>query len=291
MIKVVTHSGSFHADDVFAVATIQILLGVDNIEVTRTRDEEVILGADWVVDVGGVYEPESKRYDHHQNGAPVRESGIPYSGFGLVWKHYGEEICGSAEIAETIDKRLCQPIDAGDNGINLYSLNDYKVQPFEIYNLVSLYSPAWGSDESKDEKFFEAVEWARGVILRLIEKEQANQKMKILVKETYETAEDKKVLIFDVPVPMTSLIDCEDVSIVVCPDDPKSNNNWTATCVRKGFDTFESRVSFPENWAGLRNKELADASGISDAVFCHKARFIFVAGSKESVIKAAGQAK
>tara|TARA_B100000508_G_scaffold140487_1_gene141724 strand:+ start:9839 stop:10714 length:876 start_codon:yes stop_codon:yes gene_type:complete len=291
MYTVVTHSGSFHPDDVFAVASFQLLLGVENVEIIRTRDESIITDGDYVVDVGGVYNHVIKRYDHHQNGAPVRKNGIPYAGFGLMWKHYGEEICHSTEIAQVIENRLVQPIDAGDNGVNLFDLNEYEVQPFELYHFVSLYSPAWGSGGSKDEAFVKAVDWARSVIVRIIEKEQANLNLRQLIKETYEQAELKQILVFKVPVPMPALIEYSDVELVVCPDDPQLNDNWTTTCVRKNYDTFESRVRFPENWAGLSGKELQKVSSISDAGFCHKARFLFVAGSKESALKASEQAK
>lgn len=290
MQKIVTHSGGFHADDVFAIATFQLLLGTENVEVVRSRDDEVIASADYVVDVGNVYNHEQKRYDHHQTGAPVRENGIPYAGFGLVWRHYGVEVCGSDEVAAAIEAQLVLPIDAGDNGISLYSLNEYEVSPFELYQMVGLFGPMWGSDESKDEGFFEAVNWACGVLKRMIDKERAKLAMKELVKETHDAAEDKSMLVFEVPVSMVACIEYEDVQVVVCPDDPKSNDNWTATCVRKGFDTFEGRVVFPEQWAGLRDEELARVSGISDAIFCHKAQFFFVAKSKESAIKAAKMA-
>ena len=291
MHKVVTHSGSFHPDDVFAVASFQLFLGVENVEIIRTRDESTITEGDYVVDVGGVYDHDAKRYDHHQNGAPVRENGIPYAGFGLVWKHYGEEICQSVEIAQAIENRLVQPIDAGDNGVKLFDVNQYEVQPFELYHFVSLYSPTWGSGGSKDEAFLKAVDWARSVIIRIIEKERANLELKQLIKETYEAAEEKQVLVFDVSVPMPALIEYSDVELVVCPDDPQSNNNWMTTCVRKNNDTFESRVIFPESWAGLRGEELQKVSGIHDAVFCHKARFLVVTESKESALKVAGLAE
>jgi len=288
---VVTHSGSFHADDVFAIAAFQLLLGKENIQVIRTRDEAVIATADYVVDVGGVYDHEAKRYDHHQVGAPVRENGIPYAGFGLVWKHYGEEICGSAEVSQLIEEQLCQPIDAGDNGVTLYDLREPKVRPFELYNFVSLYNPPWGSDESKDAQFDKAVDWARSVLERLIVKNKASHEQQLLVAQVYETSVNKRVLEFDVPVSMMSLIQYSDVEVVVCPDDPLSNDNWVATCVRKNYETFDSRVSFPLEWAGLRDRELATITGFNDSIFCHKARFLFVASSKESVLAAAQMAK
>lgn len=51
--NVVTHNGSFHADDVFACATLYVLLN-GRIRVTRTRETELIEKADVVFDVVGV---------------------------------------------------------------------------------------------------------------------------------------------------------------------------------------------------------------------------------------------
>jgi uncharacterized UPF0160 family protein len=287
MYTIVTHSGSFHADDVFAIAAFQLLLGVDQVHVIRTRDEAVIAEADYVVDVGGVYDHAAKRYDHHQLGAPVRENGIPYAGFGLVWKHYGEAVCDSKDIADYIEENITQPIDAGDNGVSLYDLKEYQIKPFELYNFVSLFSPPWGSDESKDDQFHQAVDWARGILKRMIMKGQGAQKQHTLIAQVYESSRDKRVLEFDVSISMMSVIQYPDVEVVVCPDDPQLNNKWTATCVRKDFNTFDSRVSFPAKWAGLSGQDLQEVSEIADAEFCHKARFIFVAQSKESAVLAA----
>jgi len=257
MHTIITHSGGFHSDDVFAVASLQMLLGKENTEVIRTRDEDVISRGEYVVDVGGIYDHESRRYDHHQLGAPVRENTIPYSGFGLVWKHYGVEITGSQNVAQAVEERLCQPIDAGDNGVSLYTANELGVQPFELYTLVSLFSPAWGTDENTDEAFMQAVDWARSVLERMIEKETAKQGLQTYVRQVYDAATDKTTLIFDQPVPHVTLVDYEDVKRIVCPDDPLTNENWTAACIRKSFDSFDTRVSFPREWSGLRGQELA----------------------------------
>lgn len=288
MITIATHSGSFHSDDVFAVAALQLLLGVENTTIVRTRDEAVLAAVDYVVDVGGVYDHKQKRYDHHQLGAPVRENGIPYAAFGLVWDHYGEALCESAEVAASIERQLVLPIDAGDNGVSLYTLTHEAVQPFELYQCVRLFSPVWGSTQTHDVGFAAAVSWARTVITQLMEKAKGEAALQAYVAEVYEAAGEKRVLVFDRPVPMAALVPYEDVAVVVCPDDPATNTNWTATCVRKGFDTFEGRVTFPEAWAGLRDAALQEVSQIADAVFCHRARFVFVAQSKESALRAAG---
>ena len=49
---IATHSGSFHADDVFGVAVLAAL-SPDH-RIVRTRDPQEIAPADFVVDVGGV---------------------------------------------------------------------------------------------------------------------------------------------------------------------------------------------------------------------------------------------
>ena len=45
-----------------------------------------------------------------------------------------------------------------------------------------------------------------------------------------------------------------------------------------------NRRDLPEGWAGLRDKELARVTGVSDAVFAHRNRFMAVAKSKEGAI-------
>ena len=77
-IKIVTHSSDFHTDDLFAVATILLALGdTKDFEIIRSRDMSVIETGDYVVDVGGIYDPEKNRFDHHQEGgAGKRDNGI-----------------------------------------------------------------------------------------------------------------------------------------------------------------------------------------------------------------------
>jgi uncharacterized UPF0160 family protein len=50
---------------------------------------------DAVLDVGGIYDPATDRYDHHQRGfeqAFGHGFVTKLSSAGLVYKHYGEEI-------------------------------------------------------------------------------------------------------------------------------------------------------------------------------------------------------
>jgi len=58
LIKLVTHDGSFHTDDVFACAVLTMMLGKEGkeYEIIRTRDEKIIQNGEYVFDVGGVYD-------------------------------------------------------------------------------------------------------------------------------------------------------------------------------------------------------------------------------------------
>ncbi len=287
MKTVATHNGSFHSDDVFAVAAFQLLLGVDNVAVVRVPRNGHVIDADYVVDVGGVYDHTLCRYDHHQNGAPIRENGIPYAGFGLMWRHYGATICHSESVATKLDQVLVQAVDAPDNGMTLATPLRSDVRPVELYQIVNSFAPPWGSDASKDGAFLEAVSWARSFLQRMIRNYHAVVEMEDLVHRTYETSSDKRTVEFTVPVPAEALISYLDVQVVVSPDEVTESTNWRAAVVRQSHGSFENRVSFPESWAGLRDQALQDVSGIQDAIFCHKARFLFVARSRESARRAA----
>jgi uncharacterized UPF0160 family protein len=61
-----THDGKFHADEALACSLLKMTKQFENAEVTRTRDPEILGKMDVVVDVGGVYDPTTHRYDHHQ---------------------------------------------------------------------------------------------------------------------------------------------------------------------------------------------------------------------------------
>ena len=46
-----------------------------------------------------------------------------------------------------------------------------------------------------------------------------------------------------------------------------------------------ARIQFPESWGGLRDADLQKVTGASTALFCHNARFLVVAKTKEDIIR------
>jgi uncharacterized UPF0160 family protein len=282
----VTHNGTFHADDIFATAALSILLNED-IKVVRTRDEEMFTKGDYIYDVGGEYDPTRNRFDHHQHGgAGKRENGIPYAAFGLVWKTYGEQICGSQDVANKLDESLVQSIDAHDNGINLYTLKG-DIAPYLIENMFDSFRPTWKEEEEYDTPFMEVLEIAKKFLRRAIVRARDSLDAKSFVQKAYEEAVDKRIIVLDGAYPWQGVLgDYPEPLYVVC----FKTGMWRVLCVRKDKESFENRKSLPESWAGLRDEELARVSGVPDATFCHNGRFLAVAKSKEGALALAQKA-
>lgn len=286
--KVITHDGVFHADDVFATAALSLLLN-GRMEVVRTRDQDQINEGDFVFDVGGEYDPALNRFDHHQpGGAGMRDNGIPYAAFGLVWKKYGETICGSKEVAEQIDMHLVQAIDAVDNGIDLATPTGVLL-PFTVQNLFYAFRPSWKENpEVVDIGFTEAVEIAIKVLERKIIKTRDFLEGKKGVLDAYQTQENRQILVLDERYPWEEvLLEFPEPLFVVAP---RVDGKWKAEAVFVRLGSFERRKYFPELWGGKKDQELAAISGVPDAVFCHNARFLVVALSREGALELARKA-
>jgi uncharacterized UPF0160 family protein len=284
MKTVATHNGSYHADDVFAVATISIL-EKGTIQIIRTRDEEIINTADYVVDVGGIHDPETNRFDHHQKcgaGGRVEGDSIPYASFGLVWKAYGEQITGSVEVARSIDEYLVQSIDAPDNGVSLHTLTG-KTSPLLFSSYIYSFQPGWKEDkETMDNAFEKAVSIAKEYLLRVIQRNTEYLEAKEKVVELYTQSIDQRILVLDRGYPWEGMLyDYEDVLFVVSP---RTDGAWSVKGVPVKEGSFERRMYFPKTWAGLRDTELQNETKVHDALFCHNHLFIVVAQSKESAI-------
>lgn len=56
----------FHADEILACFLLKCIPKYQNAEIIRSRDPKVLEAMDIVVDVGGIYDPSTHRYDHHQ---------------------------------------------------------------------------------------------------------------------------------------------------------------------------------------------------------------------------------
>jgi uncharacterized UPF0160 family protein len=278
---IATHNGNFHADDVFSVAALKCIF--PSFKLIRTRDLALISQADIVIDVGGEYDPDAGRFDHHQRGgAGERNNGIPYSSFGLIWKKYGLDICqGSKDIANAVDTSLVSTIDAIECGHV-----DGVSKGISLSQTISMFNPTWQEDSHFDTCFDEAVDFASRVLARFIASANGGISAKEIVAKAIDNAEDPRVIVLDKYIPWKTTVHALSVEALFMIY-PSESGQWRIQAVPIELGSFEDRKSLPEQWAGLSGKELQSVTGIDDAMFCHNGLFIAGAASFESTLKMA----
>jgi len=287
--KLVTHDGSFHTDDIFAAATLSLVLDKrgEKFEIIRTRDPKIILEGDYVFDIGGVYDPSKNIFDHHQvGGAGKRDNGIEYASFGLVWKNFGMELCGNQKTLDFVEKKLAVPIDAWDNGIDLVT-NKYKdFSPYFLQHIFFAMEPTWRETSNINDVFLKCVDLAKQILSREIIQIRDAILAEESVLKIYNSTQDKRVIILDKDYPFQYILqNFPEPLYVVYPR--KTNNYWGVKAIRQDQKTFNNKKDFPKAWGGVRDGELAKITGVPDAVFCHKGLYMCVAKSKEGAIKLA----
>jgi len=295
-IQVVTHSGSFHTDDVFAAAVFYLYFQKtkQKHELIRSVDPQVLAKADIVFDIGGIYDEDINRFDHHQKGgAGKRENGISYAAFGLVWKKYGTLLCNSKEISDIIDTVFVQAVDASDNGMNIFTRSIQGVSPVLIQDLIGSFNATYEEDEVKlTANFNQVLDIAIVYLERMIYQTKTQVSINKDIRSIYDSAEDKKLIVTGSlygRVPLVNAVqDLSQVLYVVYPS--KGDDGWNVCGARVSYDSFETRKPFPEEWRGLRDKDLENISGIQGATFCHNRGFLCVVQTKDQALSLAKKA-
>lgn len=265
-----THNGKFHADDVFSAALLLYL----NPEIRIFRGNRV--PEDFA---GIVFDIGRGRYDHHQKDSRIRENGIPYAAFGLLWEELGADILGE-ELAEKFDESFVQPLDNNDN----------TGEKNELASLIGSFNPAWDSEDNNDEAFFQAVSVA-GMILdhkfeRYLGNERADQRVNELLKakeeQSLENTEDSRILVLPEFVPCQKRLSETQIAFVIFP----SNRGGYCIQPQKKEYSMNYKCSFPSEWLGLEGEELVQATGLESASFCHKGGFLMTMGTLEDALEA-----
>ena len=272
-MKVGTHDGVFHADDVFSIALLRRLY--DEVIVMRSRDPKALEWCEMLVDVGGEYSPKKQIFDHHQRGgAGRRENGIPYASFGLLWRHKGVEACGgSPYVAEKVDRNLVQPIDATDCGFELHTgWVVEKTRDYSINAVIKSMNPTWDEFAPPDRGFDRAVDVASLILDNEIKRARGRIKAENIVRgELAHMSSDILVLGISCPWIKVVVEEAPNIKFVVYPNDA---GNWMVQAVPKALGSRDNKKDLPESWAGLRGEEFRNVCGIESALFCHSGRFI-----------------
>lgn len=283
MTKIVTHDSRFHTDDVFAVAT--LLLAVGEAEVIRSRDPEVQTTADYLVDTGMQYDPARHFFDHHQpGGAGVRENGIPYASFGLVWKEYGEKLSGGKREAEIIDRKLAQAIDANDNGV---VTEENKFEGVYRYTIREFFN---SFVEVRDQEhfytaFMKVVLIAKDILIREIGRAKKFVENEGKILSYFEQSPDKRLVVIEEDLPEWGEV-LKQKPEVLYAIHPRADGKWSLGTLHQE-NSYTPLKPLPVSWGGLKDEELQKLTGVSDALFCHRTLYMAAANSKEGAIKLA----
>lgn len=285
-LTVGTHSGNFQADDVLAVAMLRMLY--PELIIIRTRDKTRLNRCTFVVDVGGVYDHHTLRYDHHQTGGGgERANGIRYSACGLVWKHYGAHICHSQEVANRVDDHFVQSIDATDNGQHLYE-GGYRCFPgvrgSSLSSMLASLNPTWDEEPSYDGRFIEAVEIATIFLVRAIAAANGAAKAEARILRDIRESPDPRVIVLSEALPWQETVvrTAPNALYIVYKSE---SGTWMAQGAPVSLGSFKTKHSPPSEWGGKDEATLRELTGVEDVVFVHNNLFIMGAGSLRGILQ------
>ena len=281
----ITHSGTMHADEVFATAFLHMYLGDIRVFRTGEVDFERVQDGSFVYDIG------RGEFDHHQLDALKRENGILYSSVGLLWKKYGKDFLKKNDFSNIdslflgIDKDFIEGIDADDNGVFPKIEANYKVKT--LPNVIKIFNPSYQANENESDQFLKAVSLAEMIweeeIYYVNGKVIADQKIQSLLEENDPNC---KYLILDEYLPYEdTILDNPLANNILFVAFPSNRGGYAIKTVPKSSEDRTAKQLFPEEWAGLTNTELAEVSGIKGLRFCHTGRFIVSCNSMDDVLQ------
>ncbi len=273
-----THDGPFHADDVLAAALIRAFLDPDA-RVVRSRDPEVLAMADVVYDVGGVFDPATRRFDHHQRDYEGNRSS---AGMVLDWLEAEGHVAPA--VAELLRSKLVDYVDAVDVGARTPSEG---VPCFSM--LVGVLVERGDSPDSLLHWYERAASMALDVVESLQVGYERGEADAAEVRAAMRKAESggRSVLELDRYLKWKPTYFADDgaehpTEFVLFP----TNRDWRVVTIPVAPDTREDKRKLPEAWAGLEGEALSEVTGVSGAVFCHRNRFIAVFETKEAALAA-----
>lgn len=309
-LVICTHDGIFHSDELMAIAIVKLYIEFNKctVEIVRSRSELVMDSADLVFDVG--MKNEGKYFDHHQPLNEFHSNNIPLATAGLVWKDLGyhlikyiairqnEDIKVTNEfintIWEKIDTKLIMPIDATDNGINIYRGLD--VRPVDISSVINMFNNY--QSVNQDKQFAKALKlmgviihnflmtmikqiYGEDILLKLID-DPENKYSNVIVMPKYinnwkEIIDDHYELFHK-------------FKLILYPGDDEPDLNgaqsWKIVSLqRERYNGFSIRCPAPLEWYTLKGDELKRISRHDCLTFVHKSGFMGgVYGTKQQAL-------
>lgn len=284
----ITHGAKFHADDVFSTVLMSII--IEDMKLVRVLDVPIEQKNKLIFDIG------AGEFDHHQKGGNgERTNGIKYAAFGLLWKRFGIEYLKKIgakdeflDLAwELLDNEFVQFIDSIDNGQLNFDKIDIPV--VTVSDIIGNYNPKWNEDNDYDDCFLEAVEIAEKIWNKKVKSVLSKLEAKKFVEYAIEKSNDRYIILNQYMPYQDFVINSLNPKAdnILYAIYPSNRGGYGIQAIQKHSNTFENRKAFPEEWAGLRDKDLQEVTGVTSARFCHNARFLCTVETLEDAIKIA----
>ncbi|MGN1337304.1 MAG: MYG1 family protein [Candidatus Coprovivens sp.] len=283
--NLITHSGTFHPDDVFSTMFLSKI--IKNPIVCRTNEPELASKDAIIYDIG------YGKFDHHGPDAKWRTEKIKYCSFGLLWKEYGNEYLNQIKTEDKealftgIEEKLIMQIDAIDNGYFPKIEAEYKLT--DLDHIIDLFNKAWNEDVDNDNNFIEATKIAEIIFDRMIEKINAKITANKMLEKEIPKVKDN-ILFLEEFMPYSEAIfesklpEAKEIKVVITPSN-RGGYNIKPMTINK--DSKELIVNYPKELRGLHNEDLINASGIKGARFIHISGFISASEDLDSAYEMA----
>ena len=270
--EAVTHPGVFHADDVLAAVLLRLVN--PDIRFVRTRDTAAVAAAAIAFDVGeGIW-------DHHGSAAGTHSDGTPACAVSRLWEaELARVLLPTVAARDYFWKNVIRPVAYQDNGQELPGVS-------HPLSWIHFMNPTWNSDSNFDEAFEAAIDAATPIVVQLLNQARAAGEAEAVLRSL---PLDQRVV--EIPSGLPGWVERlaterSKAQFVVFQGD--EHTPYYAQCVPVNPESrFSKRTPFPEAWAGKRDAELTEASGILGGVFCHIGRFISGWKTKDAAIAAA----
>lgn len=289
-MKIVTHDGTFHTDEVFAIALIKKFI-TSKVEVVRTRDENILNEAKedkniFVIDVGREYNFHKRNFDHHQREFNItwENKDVLFSSCGLIWgflKKRGYLKKFSKFTLNNIEKKLIKKIDAHDNGQCFWSLS----------NMIKICN----RDDNTEEDFNKALNIATTYLDNIFYQENHSYELHSTFRKDLQQYDDNKIFISSISNNSSFLKHLSNKTnaliLIYEQKDSDDFSRWYSKAITKqkndnGEKSIISALA-PESWRGLSDEELVLKTAMKGSIFVHKTGYLCVSKNKKTAINMA----
>ena len=283
----IIHWGDFHADELTACALLKTFyFGDEEQLILRAPHQDDVhelkkfIAAEnpeaeiFIMDVGRIYDPEQKLFDHHQFSAVE----MPLSSAGMIWKWLKENGFVNKYTINELDEMI-KKIDENDIGIRPAEAGEYSwlIRQFNAKNTYDHYKQSF--------QFFKALMFVNEILKNVKSRSEEAMKAEVQLAELkpFKLNEGDEFEVLEIPDEMEeaknmwqdviyNLPQFDNVDVIV--RHKPETDEWSAQTVNAGPNTYAKRgrainvvQPYPE-----------------DIVFVHKGKFFMVAKTRDALL-------